>query len=874
MGALGSGLAVADRLYADALAAALRAPRAFLDARPTVTLAEVRDYIDTRGRIYERDLSISAAVVHQGWQQARQQWVRDAMGVADTDELWMSDRGRYRVLSLFSKAAAALLRPDGREMILEVDRETPGREILRWRFVSLALPAGMLVAAAAAAVSGAPARVRLLHPSMAPAGRVAHQHLHHAASLSFEELWVSLRMRALLEPADFRRRLRDKLAWCPGLHRGRCLRTRKGGRRQAKRHQVESAKHMEEWGDLLFNAFIARGLLSRHSGHRDPLDICKHPSCAAGYATLRAFLEGRGRPFSLVGTPYPWPSDRIRLGRLYREAHAEGVFKDSQKKRIGFIRQQTDDEHSVLVRAFEHVGPHAEKAPDEKYELLFLQYLRLKTALHRLLVHPTGEHGLENFLTHFSQIKVYEPRSDQFRPAKPDEPGLRVAATEYRVAPDAWLRELGRGEFDRRGNRRTIEEIPAGEKAGEAAWLIHFKRKSHDEKWLPLHGRAMREMEGEARLIGNALEQDPRRLRKLRGIDICGVEEQQPLWVCAEILRKLRRRSAEIAARRPGLRLEPLRLTLHAGEDFRWLTSGMRAVAEPFYWKLAERGDRIGHGIAVTLRPKRWWRQHAGETIRSTPMDRLQDLAFLAAYTEEVPASVANPREKKFNAARTNAQGEWLAQEIRKTVKSLGILRKAEEEDARLDLVNEAKCFWKAIGGRTGRRFLESSNPPEADSPLHHKWLFRYFWNRKVQERACAPLRLPVDSTTHHERDLLHKARLRLVRELARWQIPIESNPSSNLVVASLDAMASQDFLAQTPHEKRGPGEETLPWTISTDDPITFATSLADEYAYAWAGMVLREKGPFDPAHARALLEEAAATSMRTRFTRPDPDAG
>jgi adenosine deaminase len=61
-------------------------------------------------------------------------------------------------------------------------------------------------------------------------------------------------------------------------------------------------------------------------------------------------------------------------------------------------------------------------------------------------------------------------------------------------------------------------------------------------------------------------------------------------------------------------------------------------------------------------------------------------------------------------------------------------------------------------------------------------------------------------------------------------------------------------------------GLETPAWTISTDDPVTFATSLADEYAYAWAGLVLRADNPYDPAHARALLEEAAATSMRTRF--------
>jgi len=862
---------LSDRLFADALAAPLRDTSAYTNATAGVPISRIYNDVSARGHVYETDLSVSAAEVHQAWCDAQKRFSNDVLREA-AEQIPSDDDKSSRALTLVANAAASLLQLHGREMMIHVDRDQPGREILRWRFVSLALPASILIAAASARSGRNPRAVRLLHPSMAPDGPVAHQHLHHAASLSFEEIWVFLRMRALLEPADFRRSLRNKLAWCPRLHRGPCLRTQEKGREQAKKRPVESARHMEEWGDLLFNAFIARGLLDRHAVHSEKLEDCAHEACKVGLRTLGAFLKGRGRPYSFTGTPYPWPQDRFRLGRRYWDANAEGVFKDSQKKRTTFMRQQTAEERDILARAFRYVRPEEEQPHDAKFEILFLQYLRVKTALHRLLVHPTGEHGLEKFLEHFSQIKIYEPRSDRLRPGKPDEPGLNVAATEYRVAPDAWLRELGRGEVDRRGRPRTIEEIPEGETAGEAAWLIHFKRSKHDEKLLPLHGRSMREMELEARKIGNALEQDPRRLRKLRGIDICGVEEQQPLWVCAEILRKLRRRSADIAARRPGLRLESLRLTLHAGEDFRWLTSGMRAVAEPFYWKLIERGDRIGHGIAVTLRPEPWWEQHAGQVIPAKRIDRLHDLAFLAAYTEEVPTAARSEEEEEFNARRNNEQQKWLAEAVAKAVKDLGLLRKVEAE-AKPDLVDEAKKFWKAIGGRTARRLLDSSSTPDADAPLHEKWLHRYFWNRSVQKRAQAKVDLPVDSTTHHERDLLTKARLRLVRELARWQIPIESNPSSNLVVASLDAMASQDFLAQTPHEKRKAGHETLPWTISTDDPITFATSLADEYAYAWAGMVLREKDPFDPAHARALLEEAAATSMRTRFTLPDPDA-
>jgi hypothetical protein len=57
--------------------------------------------------------------------------------------------------------------------------------------------------------------------------------------------------------------------------------------------------------------------------------------------------------------------------------------------------------------------------------------------------------------------------------------------------------------------------------------------------------------------------------------------------------------------------------------------------------------------------------------IESTPIDRLQDLAFLAAYTGELPASARDEREKSFNAARTVKQGKWLADEVAKTLISL-----------------------------------------------------------------------------------------------------------------------------------------------------------------------------------------------------------
>lgn len=55
-----------------------------------------------------------------------------------------------------------------------------------------------------------------------------------------------------------------------------------------------------------------------------------------------------------------------------------------------------------------------------------------------------------------------------------------------------------------------------------------------------------------------------------------------------------------------------------------------------------------------------------------------------------------------------------------------------------------------------------------------------------------------------------------------------------------------------------------VPVALCSDDPISFTTRLADEYAYAWAGLV---SGQVAPSYARAWLDEAAATSYRMRFT-------
>ena len=614
---------------------------------------------------------------------------------------------------------------------------------------------------------------------------------------------------------------------------------------------------MEEWAGLLRQTFIAGRLLDLHEGHDSRLGSCPDERCQAGWAWLRAFVAGRGNRYHGGGARYPWPEDLLREERRYRRAGERSSDPRSANGRAEWVRQETAKETRRLVRAFSHLRPEEAETTDEEYEALLLQSLRVKTALFGLLVHGPGKRGLKRFVEHFQQIKVYAPEADRMKPRAPNEPaGLQVRATEYRVAPDAWFKthRLRDGEIEERSNAK---ERP------ESAWLVHFKRAGADPKrGLPLFGGAIRKLDSEADDICRALTAKRTHLRTLRGVDICGVEEDQPLWVSADTLRRVRRHSGIVAGGRPELRLEPLCLTVHVGEDFCSLTSGMRAVAEPFHWKLIERGDRIGHGLALTLDPGKWFDRHRGEVLIVKRFDRLLDLAFLAVYAEK-----QNCRQRK-----------WLRGQIIDTVKSLGFESQSSMTAAK-DVVETTKKLWKSLGFRSTRRLLTADTCRGV--ARHERWMHSYLWHRSVQKRANHEVRIPVVDDVNdigddgkkavenlrHERDLLKQAHRTLLLEVARWQVCIESNPTSNLIVGSLDAMSAQDFLARRPTREIHEHGEILTWTISTDDPITFSTTLADEYAYAWAGMTMRAENPVDPAYARALLDEAAATSMRTRFT-------
>src|SRR5687768_5520653 len=131
--------AFADRLYADALAAPLRIPQAFLGSQTLSASQDIEGYARDRATIYREELSVNEVEAEGALIGALERWRDDALP-ENVRRSGTATGESVRTVTMLSRAARRLLQPDGREMILRVDHGEPGREILRWRFVSLAIP--------------------------------------------------------------------------------------------------------------------------------------------------------------------------------------------------------------------------------------------------------------------------------------------------------------------------------------------------------------------------------------------------------------------------------------------------------------------------------------------------------------------------------------------------------------------------------------------------------------------------------------------------------------------------------------------------------------------------------------------------------------
>lgn len=705
--------------------------------------------------------------------------------------------------------ARALLDGAGPRASLRLDPDEPGRELLRWRWASLALPPLLWVAAATDPELPGRDTVSLLHRTIAPTHPVSHQHLHAGAVFPFELLWS--RLASHLDLAEIRGDGQaPALGATPGIPFSRWLVRAMVARRCLGRRLL----------DLSFGSFV---------GRRPPEMVIE-----------RALFELR----TGVLTADSADDDRWMDAELARFARGERPSARPRTQRAVWELDPLWTGQPCPEACLLHLAIHRWNDLDREDRLIFAQYLRVKVALFRHLRSDPAEGGLPLFVQTYQRIRPYKSDLDQLGvEIALDEPELPLGAVEVRTSPDRSVD----GILDLVAPRgRASNEPPKGDRPVEWGWILHLLRHSRRDH-APMLGREgryqrrYRDHVDREQALARALLAWPQLLTVVRGLDLADDETSGPLWLALPSLMRLRALSERLANEHTWL--SPLRLTLHAGEDYAHVLTGLRAIHEPLHWGLLREGDRIGHAIALGVQVSHW--AAIREPIHMSRWDRLQDLLWVGEASERLGI-----RRHRDEIERSDEEICVLASEIWGTLGDLDVLRDLRALLAKPDTLD--------------RMNLQSASRPSPPRGRAERLLSALLFDRAVATRANDE---PILVSRALDQRVLGPLQRELRRRVAAARVTVELNPSSNLLVAQLDGLVDEPAFRL---RSADPGRDDLvPLTLSADDPLSFSTRLADEYAYAWAGMVVgvHDGDRVGARYATNWLEEAARCSWRSRFT-------
>lgn len=375
---------------------------------------------------------------------------------------------------------------------------------------------------------------------------------------------------------------------------------------------------------------------------------------------------------------------------------------------------------------------------------------------------------------------------------------------------------------------------------------------------------------GLARVIFNY----PRSLNMIRGVDLCTDELGIPSWVLVPHLRYLR--DAGRAASRhlkycAGEKLPELRVSVHAGEDFVHLLGGLRRVDEAVKYFKLQTGDRIGHGLALGLNPEAWAKRYGRVSMYTE--DRMFDLVWEWMKYSRNRASFPTDRlafvETEIKRLTMRIFGypidPYRVDELVRDLHDEETLRQSGYPDYRPDA-------YRRLDEEMLRKPGYSDYRPAANRHIHDKregmcqcmpgrgeLLCQYLTDHRTFESGHEIEWVDVVNDIEPMKNLQNHVR----QKLATVGIVVEVNPTSNLLIGNLTDLKNHPLWRLNPPTGTG-DSPPVSVCIGSDDPITFATNLRQEYALLRENLI---QGGLSNSEAFDYLDRIRLMGLNSRFT-------
>jgi hypothetical protein len=727
-----------------------------------------------------------------------------------------------------------------------------------WRWLSFALPLDLFLAALGEG-ERFPREVQPISPLLdrrLSDGGFAETQVHLNGCFGFDSVWIS----TLREIAKSEFRL-DAFA-SPGA----CL---------------EEGKHLASW---LLRAALARYVLTAFLEQRDGgsevriflrdmvLDRVRRKLGPGAGATLVRALEDlrEGRlsaiPFAAVQFLYSCMIDTVS-GRP-REAEEVWAYDPIAPLLSGI---DGPPEIRFVAQGLRYLN---EAPKDDLFARLFWQVVRVRCLFYRHLVQRPMTPGLQWFVRFFKRIKKARTlfgthlkgriaaslcgaehglRSLEVRSAP--EPDISSTFTEILDFDEA-LRRRGEGggaeapfEFgivwhfgrDREGG--WFKGEPAAHWSGTAADPRVGGAGTGGNPTGYRYGHFYKKKRKEAQAAARVLTFFPRTLEIVRGLDLCTDEAGVPTWVMAPLVRYVRDagRNASAALReRLGLEVSPLHMTVHAGEDFVHLLSGLRRLDEAIDHFVLGEGDRLGHALSLGVDPKKW-AERAGR-VAIPREERLLDLAWEWAWYARFGGGASGGRQALLQNEIADHSHRIFGIEL--TPWQVGqLVQDLHEEEALLSLGFPDRPYSRPTGERWSRAHTYLMDPEVFSRGREILW---------------------IDPSGEVEAIQFLQKKLR--EKVGRMGLTIEVNPSSNLLIGHLSEIGHHPLWNLCPPVERG-DLPPLSVCIGSDDPLTFATTLREEYQLLYDALIFDGNSE---SVAHAWLERARSAGLSARFTLPE----
>ncbi|MDH2373300.1 hypothetical protein QD228_05555 [Cobetia sp. 3AK] len=350
----------------------------------------------------------------------------------------------------------------------------------------------------------------------------------------------------------------------------------------------------------------------------------------------------------------------------------------------------------------------------------------------------------------------------------------------------------------------------------ELSLVAHFIKKPSSLKDA-LYLKRRTELRKEVKTLTRVLKRRPALAQLVRGVDGAANELHCPAEVFASTFRQSRAAGIPYA-------------TFHAGEDFRHLIGGIRAVHDAVTMLNLQAGDRIGHGTAVGIRPG-FWLERAPERVLQAPWDTLLDLVFARSLLHVLDGFSAEVHklENEITDLSLRLIGRNVSASELEAALALRYIDVLEYHDI-LGASTPSYTYFESRAKTLSTDISRQENALIASVARDKPHVFDLFMELQWKRKNCIykePFEMNCDILSARA---LSAMQSQVINCLNRKRIVIESLPTSNLRISLYDNFVDHHLFRWLGLMVDEPLDIIPDFCVGSDDPGIFATNLKNEF--------------------------------------------